>query len=78
MFFPSWALGVAIILIAIQVGRAISGKHRRDAAAPSDSEIAELRQNLDAMQNRIAELEERVDFAERLLAKQRENDRLGA
>ena len=76
MFFPSWALGVAIILIAIQVGRAISGKHsRRDL--PSDRDIDELRQNLDAMQNRVAELEERMDFAERLLAKQREGDRLG-
>jgi len=29
------------------------------------------------MQNRVAELEERVDFAERLLAKHRESDRLG-
>ncbi|OLC10282.1 MAG: hypothetical protein AUH41_03085 [Gemmatimonadetes bacterium 13_1_40CM_66_11] len=80
MFFPSWALGVAIILIAIQVGRAISGKyprHRR-GEAESDSEIGELRQNLEAMQNRVAELEERVDFAERLLAKRREGDRLGA
>lgn len=79
MFFPSWALGVAIILIAIQVGRAISGKHargRRDL--PSDGEIDDLRQNLDAMQNRVAELEERVDFAERLLAKQRDADRLGS
>lgn len=77
MFFPSWALGVAIILIAIQVGRAISGKvSRRDL--PSDSDIDALRQNLEATQNRVAELEERVDFAERLLAKQRDADRLGA
>jgi len=29
------------------------------------------------MQHRVAELEERVDFAERLLAKQRESERLG-
>jgi uncharacterized protein YceH (UPF0502 family) len=71
MFFPSWALGVAIILIAIQVGRAISGKaSRRDL--PSDAELNDLRQNLEAMQNRVAELEERVDFAERLLAKPRD------
>ena len=75
MFFPSWALGVAIILIAIQVGRAISAKaSRRDL--PSDGEIDELRQNLEATQKRVAELEERVDFAERLLAKQRGADRL--
>jgi len=30
------------------------------------------------MQNRVAELEERVDFAERLLAKQRDADRLSS
>jgi len=77
---PSWALGIAVILIAVQVGRAISGKYRgaRRGSQDADPEIAELQQNLEAMQHRIAELEERVDFAERLLAKQRENDRLGA
>ena len=82
---PSWAVGAAIILIAIQVGRAISGKYgggwgrgrgRHRELPASDEEIGELRQNLETMQNRVAELEERVDFAERLLAKQREGDRL--
>ncbi len=76
---PSWALGAAVILIAIQIGRAISAKYRmpRRGLSASDDEIGELRQNLETMQNRVAELEERVDFAERLLAKQRESDRLG-
>ncbi len=80
---PSWALGAAVILIAIQVGRAISGRYpryRRGFPQQSDTEVtevAELRQSLDAMQTRVSELEERVDFAERLLAKQRDSDRLG-
>ncbi len=79
---PSWALGAAVILIAIQIGRAISGKYgggrgRHRGLSASNDEISELRQNLETMQNRVAELEERVDFAERLLAKQRESDRLG-
>jgi hypothetical protein len=81
---PSWALGAAVILIAIQIGRAISGRYgggrgrgRHRGLPASDDEMAEMRQNLDTMQNRVAELEERVDFAERLLAKQRESDRLG-
>ena len=79
---PSWALGAAVILIAIQVGRAISGKYgggrgRHRGLPASDDEISEMRQNLDAMQHRVTELEERVDFTERLLAKQRESERLG-
>jgi len=81
---PSWALGAAVILIAIQIGRAISGRYggggggrgRHRGLPASDDEISELRQNLETMQNRVAELEERVDFAERLLAKHREGDRL--
>jgi len=78
---PSWALGAAVILIAIQIGRAISGsgrlRMRRRGAQDADPEIVELQENLAAMQHRVAELEERVDFAERLLAKHRESDRLG-
>ena len=83
-FIPSWAVGAAVILIAIQIGRAISGKYgggrgrgRGRGLPASDDDISELRQNLDAMQHRVAELEERVDFAERLLAKQRDSDQLG-
>jgi len=81
-FIPSWAVGAAVILIAIQIGRAISGKYgggrgRHRGLSASDDEISDLRQNLDAMQHRVSELEERVDFAERLLAKQRDSDRLG-
>lgn len=37
-----------------------------------------LRQTIEGMQPRLQELEERVDFAERLLAKFRDSDRLGA
>jgi len=78
---PSWALGAAVILIAVQVGRAISGRYgmsrRSREGSGSDAGVDELRQSLEAMQHRVAELEERVDFAERLLAKHRESDRLG-
>jgi hypothetical protein len=79
---PSWAIGAAIILIAIQVGRAISGGRGRSrwrhlGSQESDPAVAELQENLEAMQRRVGDLEERVDFAERLLAKQRDADRLG-
>jgi hypothetical protein len=77
-FIPSWAVGVALIVIATQIGRVISGRTSRRGMPANDAEIGELRQSLDAMQSRVAELEERVDFAERLLAKKREGDRLGS
>ncbi|HTS89075.1 MAG TPA: hypothetical protein VMG41_11335 [Gemmatimonadales bacterium] len=43
---------------------------RRRATAPEIP--AELLEELDQMRSRIAELEDRADFAERLLARQRE------
>lgn len=76
-FIPSWAIGVAFIIIAAQIAKVISGRSRR-GLPPNDPEIGELRQGLETMQNRVAELEERVDFTERLLTKQREADRLGS
>jgi tetrahydromethanopterin S-methyltransferase subunit G len=48
-----------------------------DAALRAD--VEQLHQRLgevDAMQGRMAELEERLDFTERLLAQSREPDRL--
>jgi uncharacterized protein YlxW (UPF0749 family) len=76
---PSWAVGVAFIIIAAQIAKVISGRTSRRGGPPAnDAEIGELRQSLEAMQNRVTELEERVDFAERLLTKQREADRLGS
>ena len=78
-FIPGWAIGVAFIIIATQLGRVLSGRTSRRGVPPAnDAEIGELRQSLETMQNRVAELEERVDFAERLLTKQREADRLGS
>lgn len=78
-FIPDWAIGGAVIVFAVALAQIVVVKLRasvRTLPAPS-SEIGELRQALDAMQNRLGELEERVDFTERLLAKNRETDRLG-
>ena len=73
---PSWAIGVAVIIIAAQISKAIFGGRARRGPPENPAEMGELRQNLEAMQTRVTELEERVDFTERLLAKQRESDRL--
>jgi hypothetical protein len=77
-FIPGWAIGGAVIIFASALAKIILAKTR--ASVPtlpsSDGASGELRQAIDAMQNRLGELEERVDFAERLLAKQRETERL--
>jgi hypothetical protein len=44
------------------------------------ADVEQLRQRLtevESMQQRVLELEERVDFAERMLSQRRESDRLG-
>jgi Tfp pilus assembly protein PilO len=83
---PEWAVGVGTILVvvaALQIiyVRLMPPEHRRrrwkgePLQLPEDSQsrLAEL----DDVKQRLAELEERVDFTERLLARQREADRLG-
>ena len=59
------------------LGRRIEGKGTADPALRQ--EVEELRSRLtemDQLQHRVMELEERVDFTERLLAQQREPERL--
>ena len=54
--------------IGVAIGRRIGGRQQQQM---DPAELAELRQRLgelEAQQGRVAELEERVDFAERLLA----------
>lgn len=62
--------GGAMFLLAISpVGRAIADRIRR--AAPADIE-AELYAEMDVLRADVSDLQERVDFAERLLSEQRE------
>jgi hypothetical protein len=77
-FIPEWAIGVGVIIFSIALAQIVVVKLRASVRAPpaQDDEIGELRQAFDAMQNRLGELEERVDFTERLLTKQPEVDRL--
>jgi Tfp pilus assembly protein PilO len=59
------------------LARRLEGKGTVDAGLKAD--VEHLHQRLgevDALQARLGELEERVDFTERLLAKNREPDRL--
>ena len=84
------AAGIVMIILAAltaativlwPLARALARRleHRGSADAALRGELEQLHQRLgevDAMQTRIAELEDRLDFAERLLAQSREPDRL--
>jgi Tfp pilus assembly protein PilO len=57
--------------------RRLEGKAAGDPALRSDVDHLHARLGeIDTLQTRVAELEERVDFTERLLAQSREPDRL--
>ena len=76
--------GATLFLLSISpVGRAIAERIRQGRTAPSEDVRAELdsfrddlRGEFEHLQTEVGELAERLDFAERLLAKQREAERL--
>lgn len=82
-FIPEWAFGAGavagVVIVAVALAQIAVAKLRGSGRQllGSVDETGELRQALEAMQHRLDELEERVDFTERLLAKHREADRLG-
>jgi hypothetical protein len=91
MFFgiPEWAIGIGAILALISVLKVVTARlmppgHRprsmRDMmGGETAAEVEEMQARLaelDELKRRVGELEERVDFAERLLARQREQERL--
>jgi hypothetical protein len=75
-------LGMAFLIVvtaaAIVAVRRLGGRAIRSAEQnPTEADVALLTQALADVQHRLGELEERVDFAERLLAKERAADRVG-
>ncbi len=74
---PSWAIGVAFIILAASLPRTVrlllqSRASRAQSRGLSDAELSQIRDGLEDIQRRLGDLEERVDFTERLLAKKRE------
>jgi hypothetical protein len=66
--------GATLFLLAISpVGRALAERIRGQAPAAPDPQLLA---DVDALRSDVAELQERVDFAERLLA-QREHGQVG-
>ena len=83
---PEWAVGVGAVLVLVTVLQVIyvrlmppEYRRRRLKGEPlqASDDVQSRLAELDEVKHRLGELEERVDFAERLLAKQREAERLG-
>lgn len=85
---PEWAVGVGVICVAFFGGvtmmvrllpESVKNTKRRLAEAQGAERLEELERRmaeLEGGQQRVAEIEERLDFAERLLAKRRDAERL--
>ena len=78
---PSWAIGTAFVVCVVAcaqvvVRRLIGSTDKSAGQNPTEPDVARLTQSLDDVQRRLGELEERMDFAERLLAKERVAERL--
>lgn len=70
-FIPEWAIGVCVIFAFTAILVRLLPRGRRQSLmqrAPSSDDLAS-RSDLEDVQRRLAEVEERLDFAERLLAK---------
>jgi hypothetical protein len=60
--------------VAAAVAKRIAGEHRRPGIDPAERD--EILEELQHVREELTELAERMDFAERLLAKQGEGGRL--
>ena len=65
-------LGIARIFTG-PIGRALADRLRGESPPPPDAPLAA---EVDGLRARLAEVEERLDFAERLLASARQADQL--
>ena len=59
------------------LGRALADRLAGRSGAGSTPETERLLSEVDSLKERVAELEERLDFAERMLARQRDAERIG-
>jgi len=82
VFWPTvafWAI-ISLVFGGLVLLRLLPHPKSRVMEQPDREALEDLRLRLgqlDQLQERISELEERVDFAERLLVKQPEGERLG-
>src|SRR2546428_4199714 len=83
---PEWALGVTAILAVVSVLKVVTARlmppgyrqrsWRGETLPPETDDLQARLAELDELKRRVGEVEERVDFAERLLARPREGGRV--
>jgi len=80
LHIPDWAIGVAaicgglgVMVVLMQLGEGLKQSvfKNKAAAVPAPDQTA-----LDDLQRRVAELEERLDFTERVLAQRPDSEKL--
>jgi len=77
IFLAMLAAGVAVLYPIVRaIARRLEGKHADPALRTEVDELRTRLYELEAQQGRMAEIEERLDFAERLLAQGHERERL--
>jgi hypothetical protein len=88
MLIPLAGMVTTVVILFPIVKAGVRYLERRSASHPSSDEVVSLREavrllqvrldSADITDDRVAELEERVDFAERLLAMRRDGPQLGS
>ncbi len=82
VFWPTVSFGSMVVLVfaGLAVLRVLPSRKSRMVDPAERQALEDLQRRLDELDQltqRLGELEERVDFTERLVAKQREDQRLG-
>ena len=77
---PSWAIGFAFLIVVTGAAQVVmyrlTGRRGFSRGRDAPEELSRVVQALEDVQRRLAELEERVDYAERMLTKERDLERL--
>lgn len=80
---PSWAIGTGFLIIVVGATQVVvrrllgrTGWSPAERPSSSGQDLGALTQALEDVQRRLGELEERMDFTERVLSKDRDVERL--
>jgi hypothetical protein len=68
----------SIFVLRGPIGKALAERLAGRAGRASSEDEERLRAEVDELRHRLGEMEERLDFAERMVAKSRGADRIGA